>query len=317
MLSNCGAGEDSWGSFGQQRDQTSQSWRKSVLHIHWKDWCWSLGFNTLATWCKEPTHWKRPLTLEETEGRRRRGQQSMRGLDDITEANSSMNVNLSKLGEMVKNREAWRAASMGVTKSRTWPSNQTTTVVPWWPRPALTLGESAATAFPAHMTCVQLRGLGCRAASVSWFVILFPIEHLEPFSTHTPQLVPHTQGSPFSEPLDSRGYWAYVPMSLPGDFKCNNPPNQIRFVLGAEILPGIFDTWFGPLSSRISPKMVSLYCTLDLVAPLSPPAYCIHHSIWLTAHLHAAYFQMIRAVCFQSLLKTGYPLLSSGLSKLL
>ena len=53
----------------------------------------------------------------------------MRGLDDITEANSSMNMNLSKLGEMVKNREAWRAASMGVTKSQTLPSNQTTTVV--------------------------------------------------------------------------------------------------------------------------------------------------------------------------------------------
>ena len=158
---------------------------------------------------------------------------------------------------------------------------------------------------------------GLPAASVSWFVILFPIEHLEPFSTQTPRLVPHTQGSPFSEPLDCRGYRAYLPMSLPGDFKCNNPPNQIRFLLGAEILPGIFDTGFGPLSSRISPKMVSLHCILDLVAPLSPPAYCIHHSIWFTAQLHAAYFQMIRAVCFQSLLKTGYPLLSSGLFKLL
>ena len=33
--------------------------RKSVLNIHWKDWCWSWNFNTLATWCKELTHWKR------------------------------------------------------------------------------------------------------------------------------------------------------------------------------------------------------------------------------------------------------------------
>ena len=31
---------------------------KSTLNIHWKDWCWS--FSNLATWCKEPTHWKRP-----------------------------------------------------------------------------------------------------------------------------------------------------------------------------------------------------------------------------------------------------------------
>ena len=31
----------------------------SALNIHWKDWCWSWSSNTLATWCKEPTHWKR------------------------------------------------------------------------------------------------------------------------------------------------------------------------------------------------------------------------------------------------------------------
>ena len=34
--------------------------RKSVLNIHWKDWCWSWNSNTLATWWKELTHWKRP-----------------------------------------------------------------------------------------------------------------------------------------------------------------------------------------------------------------------------------------------------------------
>ena len=41
MLLNCGVGEDSWESLGQQGDQTSQSWRESILNIHWKDWCWS------------------------------------------------------------------------------------------------------------------------------------------------------------------------------------------------------------------------------------------------------------------------------------
>ena len=34
------------------------------LNIHWKDWCWSLNSNTLATWCKELTHWKRPWCWE-------------------------------------------------------------------------------------------------------------------------------------------------------------------------------------------------------------------------------------------------------------
>ena len=33
--------------------------RKSTLNIHWKDWCWSWNSNILATWCKQPTHWKR------------------------------------------------------------------------------------------------------------------------------------------------------------------------------------------------------------------------------------------------------------------
>ena len=45
---------------GLQRDQTSQSEKKSVLNIHWKDWCWSWNSNTLATPCKELTHLKRP-----------------------------------------------------------------------------------------------------------------------------------------------------------------------------------------------------------------------------------------------------------------
>ena len=44
---------------------TSPSWRKSVLNIHWKDWCWSWNSNTLATFrCKELTHLKRPWCWE-------------------------------------------------------------------------------------------------------------------------------------------------------------------------------------------------------------------------------------------------------------
>ena len=45
-----GVGEDSQESLWQQGDQTSPSYWKSILNIHWKDWCWSS--NTLATWCK-------------------------------------------------------------------------------------------------------------------------------------------------------------------------------------------------------------------------------------------------------------------------
>ena len=44
--------------------EISQSQRKSVLNIHWKDGCWSWNSNTLATWCEEVTHWKRSWCWE-------------------------------------------------------------------------------------------------------------------------------------------------------------------------------------------------------------------------------------------------------------
>ena len=55
MLLNCGIGEDSW-------DPTSPFWRRSVLGVHWKDWCGSS--NTLASWWEELTHLKRPWCWE-------------------------------------------------------------------------------------------------------------------------------------------------------------------------------------------------------------------------------------------------------------
>ena len=64
MLLNCGVGEDSWESLELQGDPTSPSWRGSVLGVHWKDWCWSWNSSTLATWCEELTHLKRPWYWE-------------------------------------------------------------------------------------------------------------------------------------------------------------------------------------------------------------------------------------------------------------
>ena len=123
MLLNCDAVENSWRVPWTARRSNQSILKKINPEYSLEGLMLKLKLQYFGHLMRRANPLEKTLMLGKIEGRRIRGQQWMRWLDSM----DSMDMNLSKHWEIVKDREAWHAAAHGVAKSWRWLSDRTTT----------------------------------------------------------------------------------------------------------------------------------------------------------------------------------------------